>query len=290
MNRLRTVAVLPTLFTLGNLVCGFFAIVVASRVETPASVAIPANSSDLAVNPVQAMRSFDKEDPVHNVMLSGWLIVLGMIFDALDGHVARLAKSSSNFGAELDSLCDLVTFGVAPAFLMVKMLPTFTYLHQEVWILAAVFAACAAIRLARFNVETDEEDDHLNFSGLPSPAAAASIASFAFLFYSLRREHTPWGEYKQDIDTALQYVLPFFALAVAVLMVSRIPYPHVVNQLFRGQRGVGHVVGVFVALALIFKLRSVAVPAFCALFVLWGPIRYGWQELVQRKPHEEPLF
>lgn len=289
MNRLRTVAVLPTLFTLGNLVCGFFAIVVASRVETPTSAEIPV-AAELAANPVKALRLLDKEDPVHNVMLSGWLIVLGMIFDALDGHVARLAKSSSNFGAELDSLCDLVTFGVAPAFLMVKMLPTFTHLHREVWILAAIFAACAAIRLARFNVETDEEDDHLTFSGLPSPAAAASIASFAFLFYSLRREHTMWGDYAQDVDKVLQNVLPFFALLVAVLMVTRVPYPHVVNRLFRGQRGVGHVVGVFIALCVIILLRTVAVPAFCALFVLWGPIRYGWQEFVQRKPHEEPLF
>lgn len=290
MKPLRTVAVLPTLFTLGNLVCGFFAIVVASRIEAPIS-AVVQRSAELPVNPMQAMRALDKEDPVHNTMLCGWLIVLGMVFDALDGHIARLAKSSSNFGAELDSLCDLVTFGVAPAVLLVKMCPTFTHFHQEVWIFAAVFAACAAIRLARFNVETEEEDDHLNFSGLPSPAAAASIASFAFLFYSLRREHTTWGEeYATKVDNALQYALPFFALLVAVLMVSRIPYPHIVNQLFRGQRGVGHVVAVVLALAIMFRLRSVAVPAFCALFVVWGPIRYAWQEFIQRKRHEEPLF
>ena len=87
----------------------------------------------------------------------------------------------------MDSLCDVVTFGVAPGFLLVKMCPQFAYLHREaVWVIAASFAACAALRLARFNVETGDDDDHLHFSGLPSPAAAASIAGFAIMFYTLR--------------------------------------------------------------------------------------------------------
>ena len=120
-------------------------------------------------------------------MYSGLLIFLAMIFDALDGYVARLSRTASDFGAELDSLCDLVTFGVAPAFLLVKMCPQFAYLHRDaVWVIAASFAACAALRLARFNVETSDEDEHLHFSGLPSPAAAAAIAGFAIMFYTLR--------------------------------------------------------------------------------------------------------
>ena len=64
-------------------------------------------------------------------MLSGWLIFVAMIFDGLDGHVARLARNTSDFGAELDSLCDVVSFGVAPGFLLVKMCPWFTYLHDR---------------------------------------------------------------------------------------------------------------------------------------------------------------
>lgn len=289
MNKLRKVAVLPTLFTLGNLVCGFFALVVASRVDKPLDAEIPKAADLRIISPSKAVLAFDPDDPVHNAMLAGWLIVLGMVFDALDGHVARLARASSDFGAQLDSLCDLVTFGVAPAFLLVKMCPSVTHVHREVWIVAAAFASCAAIRLARFNVETGEDDDHLSFNGLPSPAAAASIASFAILFYSLRREGNDFL-YAEEVDRVLQIVLPFFASLVSVLMVSRIPYPHVVNQVFRGQRSVGHVVSLVFALVAVMVIRSWSVPLLCALFVLSGPIRYGWQELIQRRPHEDPLF
>jgi CDP-diacylglycerol--serine O-phosphatidyltransferase len=223
-------------------------------------------------------------------MLAGWLIFLAMLFDALDGHVARLTRMSSDFGAQLDSLCDLVTFGVAPAFLLVKMCPNFTYRHSNwVWFIAASFAACAAIRLARFNAETHEDDDHLNFSGLPSPAAAAAIASFAILFYTLRREDNHFV-YATNVDDVLQAVLPWFAAIVAAAMVSRIPYPHIVNQLFTGQRSFGHLITlIFSALAVVL-VRGYAVPIVCVAFVISGPIRYVWQEAVERRPHKEPIF
>ena len=176
MRPIRTFAILPTMFTLGNLVCGFFAIVIASRVQTP----------QFAGRFLQTLAT----DP-SNCMLSAWLIFLAMVFDALDGYIARLAKSASEFGAELDSLCDMVSFGVAPAFLLVKMCPQFSFLHKEaVWVIAASYAVCAALRLARFNVETSDEDDHLTFRGLPSPAAAASVAGFAIMFHTLRDRTT----------------------------------------------------------------------------------------------------
>jgi CDP-diacylglycerol--serine O-phosphatidyltransferase len=213
-----------------------------------------------------------------------------MIFDALDGHVARLAKTTSDFGAELDSLCDVVTFGIAPAFLLVKICPGFTFNHnQMVWIIAAAYACCAALRLARFNVETDEEDDHMNFSGLPSPAAAAVTAGFAILFYTLRRENNAF-EYASNIDEVLQRIVPFFVLGIALLMVSRVPYPHLVNQLFRGQRSFGHVVALIFAAVVLMTVRGVAVPIVCIGYALSGPARYVWQEYFQRKPHDEPLF
>ncbi|HQU42498.1 MAG TPA: CDP-diacylglycerol--serine O-phosphatidyltransferase [Pirellulales bacterium] len=290
MHKIRTVAVLPTLFTLGNLVCGFFAIVVAARVEKPLTAETPHAPAIGTANPIKAYRALDPDEPVHNCMLSGWLIFLAMIFDALDGHLARLAKTTSDFGAQLDSLCDVVTFGVAPAFLLVKMCPHFAYEHQDmVWVIAALFAACAAMRLARFNVESDDEDDHLHFTGLPSPAAAAVIASFAILFYTLRKEtNTQW--YAPQFDTAMQYALPFFAVLVAILMVSRVPYPHVVNQLFSGQHSFAHLAMVTLFLFGVMLVRGFAVPLISVVFVLQGPIAYLWQEFVQRRPHKEPLF
>src|SRR5580698_2563564 len=145
MSKLRTIAILPTLFTLGNLACGFFAIVVAARVERPTTDKIPQAAAIEATSPMTMLRSLDRTDPVHNCMLSGWLIFLAMIFDALDGHVARLAKTTSDFGAQLDSLCDIVTFGVAPGFLLVKMCPEPAFEYRDaIWIIGASFAGCAA--------------------------------------------------------------------------------------------------------------------------------------------------
>jgi len=292
MHRLRAISVLPTLFTLGNLVCGFFAIVAAARVEAPTSQERPraAAISLSAAAPTQMLRDLNNADPVHNAMLAGWLIFLAMVFDALDGHIARLTKASTDFGAQLDSLCDAVSFGVAPAFLLVKLCPGFTFNHsQMVWIIAAAYACCAVLRLARFNVEADADDDHMSFSGLPSPAAASVVASFAILFYTLRRENNEF-QYAAAIDGILQQVLPFLTLAVALLMVSRIPYPHLVNHLFRGQKSFGHVVALIFTAAAVMIVRGVAVPIMCVGFALSGPAKYAWQELFQRKPHDEPLF
>jgi CDP-diacylglycerol--serine O-phosphatidyltransferase len=288
MKKIRTVAVFPTMFTLGNLICGFFAIVVASRVAADSHV--PKAQEIIADNPANFVLGLNPSDPTHNIMLSGWLIFLAMIFDALDGHVARLAKITSDFGAQLDSLCDLVTFGVAPAFLMVKMCPDFTYVAREaMWIIAAVFTACAAIRLARFNVETETEDDHLTFIGLPTPAAAGCIAGFGILFYTLRREGNPLQS-AQDIDWYMRRFLPAFTLALSALMVSRIPYPHVVNQLLSGHRSLGHVVALLFSLVVVIAFQGYSVPIICCLFVLGPPIRYAWQRWRNRQQETEPLF
>lgn len=298
MRPLRTIAVLPTMFTLGNLVCGFFAVVVAARVSAPPRPA-EIGPEDLQEVTVAAAPGFGRtlfpktsSEDLHNVMLSGWLIFIAMVFDALDGHVARLSRTSSDFGAQLDSLCDLVSFGVAPGFLLVKMCPHFAFLHREaVWIIAASFAACAALRLARFNVETSDEDDHLHFSGLPSPAAAGSIGGFAIIFYTLlgKGELTP-PPFAGTIYAVLQSVLPFYAILVALLMVSRIPYPHVVNQVFRGERTFSHVVKLVFALVALMVIRGYAVPiVFCA-FVLGSPLRFAWERLVRHRHQEEPVF
>lgn len=292
MSKLRTIAVLPTLFTLGNLFCGFFAIVVIARVESPTSKEVPKAAKIGMVSPMKAFKEFDPDDPSHNLMLAGWLIFLAMIFDAVDGRVARLSKSNSDFGVELDSLCDLVSFGVAPALMLVKMCPSFAFLHKEaVWTIAAAFAGCAAMRLARYNVESDEEDDHMSFSGLPSPAAAAAIGSFAIMFYSLRLEEPPINpDYAAKIDTVMQTILPFLGVLLGIFMVSRIPYPHFTNQVLRGQRSMGHIVAVLFCLVAIFAIRGFAVPLLCNIFVLTGPVRFLWKVAVQRRPQEEPLF
>ena len=104
------------------------------------------------------------------------MIFFAMIADMLDGRVARMSQATSSFGGQLDSLCDMVSFGIAPAFLMLKILEnkldlsslnqtTFgTFLERFIWLAAAVYFSCAAIRLARFNVENEkEESEHISF-------------------------------------------------------------------------------------------------------------------------------
>jgi len=278
------------MFTLANLVCGFFAIVVAARIdkadtgEPPTAVVIGERA------PIKIFKGLNPDDPTHNIMLSGWLIFLAMVFDALDGKVARLARTTSDFGGQLDSLCDVVTFGVAPAFLLVKMCPSYTFKHPAaVWVIAALFVICAALRLARFNVESGEDDDHMMFRGLPSPAAAGVLASFALLFYALRKENSTIV-YAQQVDVILQTSLAVFAVVLALLMVSRIPYPHVTNQLFRGNRSFGHLVGLVFALVAVMVVPFYSVPLLACVFALVGPARFFWTAVIQRRPREEPLF
>jgi CDP-diacylglycerol--serine O-phosphatidyltransferase len=290
MSRLRTIAILPAMFTLANLFCGFFAIVAASRIDKPLTADVPVTQAINSRSPARILEAFNVDDPTHNVILCGALIFLAMVFDALDGHVARLARSTSDFGAQLDSLCDVVTFGVAPAFLLVKMCPTVASWNPHIiWLIPALFVACAAMRLARFNVETDDDDDHLNFSGLPSPAAAAVIASSALLFYSLRKDTNTIAN-AQQIDQALQGALVIFAAIVALLMVSRIPYPHVVNQMLHGRRSFGHLVGLVFAVVAILVVPFYTLPVLAYAFALSGPARFFYQFAVQRQHREEPWF
>jgi len=193
-----------------------------------------------------------------------------------DGQVARMAKVTSDFGAQLDSLCDVVSFGVAPGILLVKMCPQFAEIHREaIWGIAALYACCAAMRLARFNVETDEEDDHSSFEGLPSPAAAAVVASFAVFSYTLRNEMN-YANF-EGFDWWLQRILPLAVLLVALLMVSRVPYPHVVTHLVRGQKSFPQLVGIVFTLMALLLVWRYALPVVCGLYALTPPLAYLWQ-------------
>ncbi len=261
-----------------------------SRIEKPVGIeAIPTPKIDSARELIEMIGS---TDPTHNLMLSGALILLAMFFDSVDGQVARLTRRTSDFGAQLDSLCDLVSFGLAPAILLVKMCPQFTSLHSEaVWTIAALFVCCAALRLARFNVESDENDDHMAFAGLPTPAAAAAIASFAILSYTLRNEENLLLHAKFPIyDWWMQRLLPLFAIVIAILMVSRIPYPHLLTQFLRGQRSFAHIVAIVFALVAILIVRGYAVPLLCVMFVLIPPVRFAWEVARHRRRGKNRCF
>ena len=166
---------------------------------------------------------------------SGGLIFLAMVFDALDGFAARLTKSASDFGGQLDSLCDAVSFGAAPAFLLLKLTQEWQHpplVRKVVGVIAALYMICAILRLARFNLENAPDPNaHKRFKGLPSPAAAGCVASLAILRTALPF-HGFAGLSEEIVLKALLVFAPAGTLAVALLMVSRIAFPHFVNQLF----------------------------------------------------------
>jgi CDP-diacylglycerol--serine O-phosphatidyltransferase len=274
MKRPRLFKVLPTLLTLGNAACGFGAITFAAKV-------------DLAV------RTGWGTSNEQCLFIAGLLVYLAMVFDALDGRAARWTKQSSEFGAELDSLCDAISFGAAPAFILVKFSPDF---HPRVlWAIAVLYVLCAILRLARFNVETDDDDSHDSFSGLPSPAAAGTVVSFTIAAPELRSladSHTEDSPWLHDLafffDSALKICLPLVTLAVALLMVSRIRYPHIFNQLFRGRKNFQHLLQLLAAFAAIFLVQELAVPLLFCWFALGSPLRALWSHFWHRTPNTVP--
>lgn len=268
-RRQRVFAVLPTLLTLGNAVSGFGAITITARVG-------PENFTG------------------NELFIAAQLIFLAMLFDVLDGSAARLTNQTTDFGAQLDSLCDAVSFGVAPAFLMLKLThpehllmnsitqAPLNYPPRILWAIAVLFMVCAILRLARFNVETDEEDSHEAFSGLPSPAAAGVVAGFPIGVHGLKNLLTDdiaeWAESLADLILPwLSAVLPLIAFGAAVLMVSRIRYPHVFNQLLRGQKNRVHVLQIVFMIVLVFVVREMAVPLLFCWFAFAPACRACWQ-------------
>lgn len=263
-RRVRAVAILPTLLTLGNAVCGMLAI-------TQIGYGF--------VNRASTLQHF------HNAAL---LILAAMIFDALDGKVARMTKTASSFGTQLDSLCDFLSFGAAPAFLVYGLcLPqgeNLVLLERMILGVCLFYCSCTGVRLARFNVETGtEEKFHQEFAGLPSPAAAGVIASTVL----------PWnaipGHWTLLVNTghALRAGLPIAAFVLAVLMVSRVPYPHLVNRLFRGVRPFVTLIelAITVLLAVIFHEFALFLGFF--LYAVSGPVLW-LRRRVSKKPVPAP--
>jgi CDP-diacylglycerol---serine O-phosphatidyltransferase len=255
-RRLRTISTFPTLLTLGNLLCGFAAIHFCLR----AMFAVGANVDDAQVQSGSVLlRELLSERFLGSYLAIGsFLIFAGMFFDMLDGRVARLTRNTSSFGGQLDSLADVVTFGVAPAFLVITIITKYLHLEMSVtpvaddyfgravWMTAAVYVSCAALRLARFNVEhAGDESAHRSFRGLPSPGAGAVLASLVLL-----REHA--SGLHGDL---LVRLLPLITLISGLLMVSRYRYVHIANVYLKGRRPFGQVVML----------------AFVVIIFLWRP-------------------
>jgi CDP-diacylglycerol--serine O-phosphatidyltransferase len=185
----RGIYMLPALFTTGNLFFGFYAL-------------------------IEAINGHFFE--------AGIGIILAGVFDGLDGRVARLTRTTSQFGVEYDSLADMLSFGLAPAILL------YTWALQPFgkwgWLAAFLYAACAALRLARFNVQS-ETDELRWFAGIPSPGAAAVVCTSVLFFRDVG-----------DNPAFRQFYVPLLISLLALLMVSKIRYRTLKEFDFRSPR------------------------------------------------------
>ncbi|MCH2141990.1 MAG: CDP-alcohol phosphatidyltransferase family protein [Phycisphaerales bacterium] len=263
----------PALFTLGNLVVGFAAIHFATK---PASIAA---------------------DPSTYVGPWGWstltmaasLVLLGILLDSVDGSVARLTDSVTELGGQLDSLSDLVTFGVAPAFIMLNLLSQYIAgtegmpmvgpdtglaLGKLCWGVAAIFVCCAALRLARFNVETasGQLGDHMVFRGLPTPGAAGAVVGPVLLHEHLLALQV--GDPSSILGVlagAMVLLLPLVALLAAIMMVSNVPYRHLANRYLRVSVSFPYLVGVAAILCVAIWWLQETLAIVFLWYLLSGP-------------------
>ncbi len=239
--RARAAVALPNGFTLANLFFGIFAIVAASRGDFDAAARF---------------------------------IVFGAIADTLDGRIARATNSGSRFGEELDSLVDAISFGTAPALIM--YFAVFQSTRWE-WIFCFFFTACAVMRLARFNVE-QAGTKSMHFTGLPSPAAGMTLATYYWFSQTPLYTETMIG------DLPWHQMLRWLMLGLGMLMISNVQYAKVPTVNFRTLNGIlGFllVVGTFVGV--IFLPKKFFFPALMS-YVLYGIGRTVFLGLLDRMP------
>ena len=232
--------IFPGVFTVGNMLCGFISI----------------------------LQSFEGE-AIH----AAWLIILAGFFDALDGKIARISRSASRFGIELDSFADFVSFGIAPAVIFYSF--KLYVLGTWGWLLGFLFIICGAFRLARFNLEARLEEKPY-FTGLPIPVAAITLCGYTLFSYEL------WGE--------LLYpeVLITLVIVFSALMVSGIEYETLPRFSLNSKKNLIKLIYILVALIAVLLKPRLAIFPLGMIYVLSGIAREVYQ-LVHMEPKNEKL-
>lgn len=243
----RVVVVVPSAFTLGNLFFGLWAIVSAAN---------------------------------GGYLWAGWFIMFAWVLDGLDGRVARASNTGTRFGAELDSLIDVISFGVAPALII--YFEDFATLGKFTWVLCFLYVTCTALRLARYNVQsTHGGRPSAWFTGLPSPAAGTTLA----VFYAFTQ--TTWYPRIAPANSQHQTTV-FLMVALAILMISNVKYPRLPAAGFRNAKQLGGL-----ALYLAILIGSLTVPNYFLFpvgvtYVAFGALRAVVMNLADRgDDHDE---
>lgn len=251
---------LPNLMTAGNLFCGFLAIIKCIQAQLATSL----GGEYLGNTPAELY--------THAV----WFILGAVVFDSLDGRLARLGGRESLFGAEFDSLADVVSFGVAPALMVFLLIlspsqgyPGFT---QIGWFLGFVYLLCAAARLARFNVlnnpflQRTVKDPGKDFIGLPVPSAAGTIASLVLFILNLEK-----------VDKSLHtwaLSLPFLLLLIAMLMISSVRYPSFKQVDWRMRARFRTFVLALIVIGLVIIFQEIALLLLFLGYIVYGLISH----------------
>ncbi|HUA69399.1 MAG TPA: CDP-diacylglycerol--serine O-phosphatidyltransferase [Candidatus Saccharimonadales bacterium] len=253
---------LPNLLTAGNLFCGFVAL-------TKIVEADPLSDSYFA-----------------QIKLALAFILLACIFDLLDGRVARLGGADSPFGREFDSLADLISFGVAPAFLVqrVVLADVFGQYRQISWFIASIYLLCGAFRLARFNVlSTYASSGGKDFLGFPIPSAAGLVASLTLLSIHFNENEKDLGKWN--------YLLAVVLVFLSAMMVSTVRYPSFKSLGLRSTSTFMKAILTALFLGSLLVLREkilyYVLPAFFTLYLVYGFVRPRLSRAWRREIEEE---
>ena len=262
------IPILPNLFTAGNLLCGFFAIM------TILQGMVAGSTTQESGYQFQAAYSLYQQ--------ATYFIFASCLFDLLDGRIARMSGQEGPFGREFDSLADIVSFGIAPALLLSKAVLFSIPYPGIAWGIAALYLLCAGLRLARFNcmaMMPRKTGQTTNFVGLPVPMAAGTIVSTMYLIIHL---------YRTEIDLGLwKYVLAAAMVGISILMMSRVIYPSFKHINFTTKGTVsGIIVASFAVVALFYFPWVMPAVMFC-VYLLYGLVRpwiaRRWQAILEAR-------
>lgn len=259
---------LPNLVTAGNGICGF-----------------------LALNKLFQLDVVPGGDPLtftdtHVLATAAWLVLIGMIFDVFDGKVARMYGGASALGAQLDSLCDLVTFGLVPAMMMLRinMGYTETWWQRFVLLFSLTYFLCAMLRLARFTAESEpDEGAHVAFKGLPSPGAAGCVASLVLFFCYIsefREKELQW--LKSFIDPGqlqgavafIPWILPPLGFFLGLTMISgRLRFDHIGSRVLNRKQSFDYLAYLILLGVLLIVLPEIILPCLFLGYLIYSPAR-----------------
>ncbi|OGL39360.1 MAG: CDP-diacylglycerol--serine O-phosphatidyltransferase [Candidatus Schekmanbacteria bacterium RBG_16_38_11] len=237
----KGIYILPSLCTTGNAVCGFYSII-------------------SVMNGVMIHSEGDVEKSQQAFLAAAYAIMLGIIFDGIDGRIARMTKSTSRFGLEFDSLADLISFGLAPGLLVYSW--ALRPYGKIGWLAAFLFVICGALRLARFNTQSSGGEGKY-FTGLPIPAAAGVIATLIIFYFNYWESFVGFLRYRAITTVIIVYVLAF-------LMVSTVKFRSFKKFDIKKRKPFNTVLGlILIILIIIMK------PQIMVFLIFWGYTLFG---------------